>query len=144
MSTTYLINLVFTLSYIKSGYVHKEIQLTLKYKHIWSEALRSSHRHTLNRPVMWTGVGVHGGLDTQVKAIPYHPNNDQQPGDCYGGAGDIVLWHHRLAHTGPPNTTRRIRRAVLYEFTKKDIEQTQLEPPQKDMWRDWSPEFDQV
>jgi UDP-3-O-[3-hydroxymyristoyl] N-acetylglucosamine deacetylase len=80
MSTTYLINLVFTLSYIKSGYVHKEIQLTLKYKHIWSEALLSSHRHTLNMPVMWTGVGVHGGLDTQVKAIPYHPNNDQQPG----------------------------------------------------------------
>jgi len=70
--------------------------------------------------------------------------NGQQPVDCYGGSGDIILWHHRLAHTGPPNTTRRIRRAVLYEFTKKDIEQTQLEPPQKDMWRDWSSEFDQL
>ena len=70
--------------------------------------------------------------------------NGQQPVDCYGEAGDIVLWHHRLAHTGPPNTTWRIRRAVLYEFTKQDIEQTQLEPPQKNMWRDWSPEFGQV
>ena len=70
--------------------------------------------------------------------------NGQQPVDCYGEAGDIVFWHHRLAHSGPPNTTGRIRRAVLYEFSKLDIEQTQLEPPQKNMWRDWSPEFGQI
>ena len=67
--------------------------------------------------------------------------NGKQPVDCYGEAGDIVFWHHRLAHTGPPNTTRRIRRAVLYEFTKQDIEQAQLKPPQKNMWHDWSSQF---
>ena len=66
------------------------------------------------------------------------------PVDCYGEAGDIVFWHHRLAHTGPPNTTGRIRRAVLYEFSKRDIGQTQLEPPQENMWRDWSSEFGQL
>ena len=37
-----------------------------------------------------------------------------------------------------PNTSRQLRQAVLYDFRKKDIEQTQQEPPQKDMWRDWS------
>ena len=40
-----------------------------------------------------------------------------------------------------PNTSRQLRQAVLYDFLKQDIEQTQQEPPQKDMWRDWSDEM---
>ena len=48
------------------------------------------------------------------------------------------FWHHRLGHMASPNTSRQLRQAVLYDFLKKDIEQTQQEPPQEDMWRDWS------
>lgn len=57
--------------------------------------------------------------------------------DCTGDAGDVVLWHHRLAHTAGRNYSSRIRQAVLYDFCKADIGITQEEPPQKDMWRDW-------
>ena len=66
--------------------------------------------------------------------------NRQTPVDCHGGPGDIVFWHHRLAHSSGHNRSRQIRKAVLYDFRKKDIEQTADEPPQKDMWRDWSEE----
>ena len=33
-----------------------------------------------------------------------------------------------------------IRKAVLYDFRKKDIEKTADELPQEEMWRDWSEE----
>ena len=36
------------------------------------------------------------------------------------------------------NYTRRVRQAVLYDFRKTQLEQTQHEPPAEDMWRDWS------
>ena len=67
--------------------------------------------------------------------------NQRTPVDTHGQAGDIVFWHHRLGHMASPNTSRQLRQAVLYDFLKKDIEQTQQEPPQKDMWRDWSAEM---
>ena len=40
-----------------------------------------------------------------------------------------------------PNTSRQLRQAVLYDFVKKDLEETQQEPPQEEMWRDWSEEM---
>ena len=64
-----------------------------------------------------------------------------EPVDCHGGPGDILFWHHRIGHAASPNTTRRIRQAVLYDYVKKEIEETQEEPPQEDMWRDWSEEL---
>jgi ectoine hydroxylase-related dioxygenase (phytanoyl-CoA dioxygenase family) len=67
--------------------------------------------------------------------------NAQQPVDCYGEAGDIVFWHHRLAHVASPNSSKQIRQAVLYDYKKTDIEKTQEEKPQQDMWRDWSEEL---
>ena len=38
------------------------------------------------------------------------------------------------------NRSRQLRQAVLYDFVKTDIEQTQDLPPQDDMWLDWSEE----
>ncbi len=70
---------------------------------------------------------------------------DSQPYvDCHGEPGDIVFWHHRLAHAARHNRSRQIRQAVLYDFRKKDIEITADEPPQEDMWRDWSDEVREV
>ena len=67
--------------------------------------------------------------------------NERTPIDTHGRAGDIVFWHHRLGHMASPNTSRQLRQAVLYDFVKTDIDQTQQEPPQEDMWRDWSDEM---
>ena len=66
---------------------------------------------------------------------------DQQPYvDFHGEAGDIIFWHHRLAHSGGHNRTRRIRMAVFYDFIKDDLEEKLNLPPAEDMWEDWSDE----
>jgi len=57
--------------------------------------------------------------------------------DCCGEAGDIVFWHHRLAHTAGYNRSQVIRKAVLYDFMKLDLEEKTGEPPCENMWRDW-------
>jgi hypothetical protein len=67
--------------------------------------------------------------------------NQRTPVDTHGEAGDIVFWHHRLGHMASPNISGQLRQAVLYDFHKADMVQTQLEPPQQDMWRDWSDEI---
>lgn len=64
--------------------------------------------------------------------------NDTTPVDCFGKSGDVVLWHHRLAHMAGHNYSTQIRQAVLYDFTKTDLDKCRMDPPQADMWRDWS------
>jgi hypothetical protein len=66
---------------------------------------------------------------------------DTEPVDCCGEAGDVVLWHHRLAHAAGHNHTNVIRQAVLYDFTKTDLDTCRMDPPQADMWHDWSLEL---
>lgn len=62
----------------------------------------------------------------------------REPGfDCHGNAGDIVFWHHRIGHAAGHNYSGQIRQAVLYDFRKTDLSETQEEPPQENMWRDW-------
>ena len=64
---------------------------------------------------------------------------DQQPPvDCYGEAGDVVFWHHRLGHSAGHNRAHTIRQAVLYDFKHKDLGQLQELPPHADMWTDWA------
>lgn len=58
--------------------------------------------------------------------------------DCYGSAGDVVFWHHRLAHMAGHNYSDVIRQAVLYDFSKKDLDEARARPPAADMWTDWS------
>ncbi len=35
------------------------------------------------------------------------------------------------------NYSRHLRQAVLYDFTRSDLDVVQEEPPQANMWRDW-------
>lgn len=58
--------------------------------------------------------------------------------DCWGEAGDVVLWHHRLAHMAGHNYSDVIRQAVLYDFCKSNLDEARTQPPGTDMWRDWS------
>ena len=37
--------------------------------------------------------------------------DDTPPVDCWGERGDVVLWHHRLAHAAGANMTNKPRRA---------------------------------
>lgn len=60
-----------------------------------------------------------------------------EPVETFGQAGDIVFWHHRIAHSAGHNRSRQIRQAVLYDFKKNDLAETQDQPPHDDMWLDW-------
>ncbi len=66
--------------------------------------------------------------------------NTQPYVDFHGEAGDIIFWHHRLAHAGAYNRTRQIRQAVFYDFCKDDIDEKLDAPPAENMWEDWSEE----
>ena len=57
--------------------------------------------------------------------------------ECTGNTGDVVFWHHRLAHMAGHNTSCNLRQAILYDFKKVDFDYTQELPPQPNMWVDW-------
>ncbi|MBX3015599.1 MAG: phytanoyl-CoA dioxygenase family protein [Caldilineaceae bacterium] len=64
--------------------------------------------------------------------------NQQPYVDCYGNAGDVVFWHHRLGHSAGHNRSAQIRQAVLYDFKKRDLAERQAVPPPPDLWTDWA------
>ncbi len=66
-------------------------------------------------------------------------NADTKAVECWGEAGDIVFWHHRLAHMAGHNYSQIIRQAVLADFWTADLDRFRGEDAQGDMWRDWSP-----
>jgi hypothetical protein len=55
----------------------------------------------------------------------------------HGEPGDIVIWHHRMAHMGSHNYSTNIRKAILTDFSFKNINQLAELPPGEDMWEDW-------
>ncbi len=63
--------------------------------------------------------------------------------DCCGEAGDIVFWHHRMGHMAGINTAEPpcIRQALLYDFSKTELDTMRMDPPQQNMWRDWGEEL---
>ena len=65
-------------------------------------------------------------------------HEDTQAVECSGRTGDVVFWHHRTAHMAGHNYTSVIRQAVLADFWKTELDQYRCDPPQANMWRDWS------
>ena len=61
-----------------------------------------------------------------------------EPVECHGQAGDIVFWHHRLAHAAGQNYSEQIRQAVLADFWTDDLDHLRTKPVDSDMWEDWS------
>ena len=61
--------------------------------------------------------------------------------ECHGRAGDVVFWHHRLAHMAGHNYTSVIREAVLADFWRADFDALRAQPVDVDMWADWSEEL---
>lgn len=54
-----------------------------------------------------------------------------------GDPGDIVFWHHRMAHMASHNYTTNIRKAVLTDFRFTNVHELSETPPGDDMWEDW-------
>lgn len=67
------------------------------------------------------------------------------PVECCGPTGTVVLWHGRLGHEAAPNFRgSRIRQAILYDFSREDMQAMDSKPPSASMWRDWSKEVQQL
>ena len=51
-----------------------------------------------------------------------------------------MLWHHRLGHMAGYHrgTEASIRQALLFDYNHVDLDKQRLDPPQENMWRDWS------
>jgi hypothetical protein len=64
--------------------------------------------------------------------------NRQPPVECWGAAGDIVFWHHRLAHMAGHNHSSVIRQAVLADFWKPELDEYRSRSTDEDMWQEWS------
>ncbi len=73
-----------------------------------------------------------------------HLNQQATPVECWGKAGDIVFWHHRLAHMAGHNYTDSIRQAVLADFWTMQLDHFRTTPASGDMWRDWSASVQQA
>ena len=69
---------------------------------------------------------------------------DTTPVDCWGSKGDVIIWHHRLAHMAGHNYSNKIRFSVLYDFIKKDLDLCRCKPPALNMWEDWSQTVNQA
>ena len=61
-----------------------------------------------------------------------------EPVECHGQAGDIVFWHHRLAHAAGQNYSDQIRQAVLADLWTEDLDYLRTKSVAADMWDDWS------
>ena len=47
--------------------------------------------------------------------------------DCYGPAGTVILWHHRLGHNpGTNHVGMNIRQAVLFDYIKSNVDDEML------------------
>ena len=68
----------------------------------------------------------------------YDNTSETSSVQTYGDPGDIVFWHRRMAHMASPNYTSNIRKAVLTDFSWKNVEELAELPPGEDMWEDWA------
>ena len=79
----------------------------------------------------------HGGERTDEWQADIDFFKQKLPVECHGDAGDIIFCHHRLAHGVGYNRSKSIRKAVLGEFKKIDLEERMTKPPAENMWDGW-------
>ena len=70
-----------------------------------------------------------------------------EPVDAHGPVGTVVFWHGRVGHDAGPNyqpVGGKIRQAILYDFSREDMDAMDTNPPSQSMWRDWSPQVQAI
>lgn len=91
-----------------------------------------------HRAFYYQHLTQYGGDKADTYDEHYDLLKEQTATECCGDAGDIVFFHHRLAHAGnPPNYSLEIRKAIIGDLVKKDLKDKLDEPPCENMWRDW-------
>ena len=60
----------------------------------------------------------------------------EEPVMVTGRAGDLILAHHLMLHTGGPNSSPNVRHAVITRLRHKEVEDNEY-AAYTDMWREW-------
>ena len=87
------------------------------------------------------------GMEAQHHSHGYHQAMQSMHRELDGGvefvgeAGDVLFWHHRLAHGAGTNNSKKIRAACLHDFHRTDLQRHRERAPPEDMWLDWGPEL---
>ena len=74
--------------------------------------------------------------DERTWAI-FSDRSQQGPLEFVGAAGDLILWHAFLCHTGSANVNSRPRQAVFSRWHRSDREQMRYDIPE-DLWKYWA------
>ena len=61
----------------------------------------------------------------------------QGPREFVGKAGDLILWHGFLCHTGSANVRSRPRQGVFSRWHRSDREEMRCDVPE-DLWKYWA------
>ena len=67
----------------------------------------------------------------------FSDRSPQGPLEFVGAAGDLILWHAFLCHTGSANVNSRPRQAVFSRWHRSDREQMRYDIPE-DLWKYWA------
>jgi hypothetical protein len=75
------------------------------------------------------------GYEVLAEGMP-HLDWPEGPVMLTAKAGDLILAHHQIFHTGGPNASPNVRHAVITRLQHKDIEEVGYEA-YVDIWREW-------
>ncbi len=100
----------------------------------WPGSHNTTHKYFLEYPEQ-----IDGSF-TEIEGWDWNVLSDLSPeGPCEftGAAGDVVLWHAFLCHTGSVNVREIPRFGVFARYSHKRREQIKYEIPE-DLWKYWS------
>lgn len=97
---------------------------------------------------VWPGSHMPVGLaHYSLHADDPHPECEQlvrdyqkttRPVELTGNAGTLILWHQRLIHAAGLNRGKKVRQAMLCDFSRPDLVDFQATPHGGDLWKHWN------
>jgi ectoine hydroxylase-related dioxygenase (phytanoyl-CoA dioxygenase family) len=100
----------------------------------WPRSHQSTHKYFRQYPEQIDGSFY------DIKDWDWHVLSDlspEGPREFIGGAGDVVLWHAFLCHTGSANVKDVPRFGLFARYSHKKREEIKYEIPE-DLWKYWA------
>ena len=94
----------------------------------WPGSHHVSYQYFRNHSLL----SIRGGSSNDV----YREGTFPEGREFTGKAGDAILWHAQLFHTGSKNVNRNIRMALIGRFARKDANDIRFETCD-DQWAHW-------
>ena len=70
--------------------------------------------------------------------IVHRIQQEMGPVEITGPAGALILWHQRLVHAAGLNRSRRVRQAMLCDFSRVTLPGFQDQPHGGNLWAHWA------